>query len=230
MQTRIFAAGATSVASTLLVACSSGRASTRQTSSTGSTAPPPFTTNYGQDAAIIASHITGCTSVAAGSVGHGGTSGMSSTASCTLHGHTVIIDSWMSADAMPDASTRSGAGHWQLDELLALRLSPLTSRPGGRCLRFRSAHARHRPPSPRTSHSQPSYRWDVAIEDVVAGDLRTGDLVRIDDPQAHRIQHLERSDGRIELTLRPVGLDISETVRLTLPEDRLVTRLGTAIE
>jgi hypothetical protein len=35
-------------------------------------------------------------------------------------------------------------------------------------------------------------------------------------------------EGRVVLELRPVGLEISETVRVTLPEDSLVSRLGTA--
>ena len=36
--------------------------------------------------------------------------------------------------------------------------------------------------------------------------------------------------GRVVLELRPVGLEISETVRVTLPEDSLVSRLGTAAD
>jgi hypothetical protein len=37
-------------------------------------------------------------------------------------------------------------------------------------------------------------------------------------------------DGRVVLELRPVGLEVSETLRVTLPNDRLVSRLGTAAE
>jgi hypothetical protein len=39
-----------------------------------------------------------------------------------------------------------------------------------------------------------------------------------------------RVGGRVVLGLRPVGLEISETVRVTLPEDSLVSRLGTAAD
>jgi hypothetical protein len=37
-------------------------------------------------------------------------------------------------------------------------------------------------------------------------------------------------DGRIVLELRPVGLEVSETICVTLPDDMLVSRLGTAAE
>ncbi len=37
-------------------------------------------------------------------------------------------------------------------------------------------------------------------------------------------------DGRVVLELRPIGLEICEMVRVSLPEDRLVSRLGTAAE
>jgi hypothetical protein len=55
-----------------------------------------FSATVGQDAAAIAGHITGCTGVASGSIGTGGPA-MSSTATCTLSAHLVIIDSWTSA-------------------------------------------------------------------------------------------------------------------------------------
>jgi hypothetical protein len=96
----------------VLVACSSGHANKPETSPATSSASPSFTTDYGQDAALVASHITGCANVAAGSIGAGDTTGMSSTASCTLDGHTVIIDSWKTADATPDfAALMKGQGH-----------------------------------------------------------------------------------------------------------------------
>jgi hypothetical protein len=37
-------------------------------------------------------------------------------------------------------------------------------------------------------------------------------------------------DGRVVVELRPVGLDVPDTVRVTLPGDRLVSRLGTAAD
>jgi hypothetical protein len=70
----------------------------------------------------------------------------------------------------------------------------------------------------------------VSIQDVAARDLGAGDVVRLDDPQAHRVERVVRVDARIVLELRPVGVEISETVRVTLPEGRLVTRLGTAAD
>jgi hypothetical protein len=39
-----------------------------------------------------------------------------------------------------------------------------------------------------------------------------------------------RVGGRVVLELRPVGLKISETARVTLPQDSLVSRLGTAAD
>lgn len=45
------------------------------------------------NAAAIAEHIPGCAGVASGDIGKGGPS-MSSTATCTLSGHLVILDSW----------------------------------------------------------------------------------------------------------------------------------------
>jgi hypothetical protein len=68
----------------------------------------------------------------------------------------------------------------------------------------------------------------VPIEDVAARDLGAGDVVRLDDPQAHRVERVVRLDARVVLELRPVGLSVSETVRITLLEDALVGRLGTA--
>jgi hypothetical protein len=48
--------------------------------------------------------------------------------------------------------------------------------------------------------------------------------------EAHRVERMVRVGGRVVLELRPVGLEIAETVRVTLPEDRLVCRLGTAAD
>jgi hypothetical protein len=70
----------------------------------------------------------------------------------------------------------------------------------------------------------------VPVQDVAARDIAAGDVVRLDDPQAHRVERVVRVDARVVLELRPVGLEISETVRVTLPNDRLVSRLGTAAE
>jgi hypothetical protein len=47
-------------------------------------------------------------------------------------------------------------------------------------------------------------------------------------PQAQRVERAVHVDGRVVQELRPVGLEIWETVRVSLPEDRLVSRLGQA--
>jgi hypothetical protein len=47
----------------------------------------------------------------------------------------------------------------------------------------------------------------VPIEDVEAGDLRAGDVVRVDDPQAHRVERVVRVGARVVLEVRPVGLE-----------------------
>jgi hypothetical protein len=74
----------------------------------------------------------------------------------------------------------------------------------------------------------PSYAWNVPVDEVAAHDLRAGDVVRLDDPQAHRVERVALVDGRVVVELRPVGLDVPNAVRVTLPEGRLVSRLGTA--
>lgn len=74
------------------------------------------------------------------------------------------------------------------------------------------------------------YGWAVPIHDVAACDIAAGDVVRLDDPQAQRVKRAVHVDGRVVLELRPVGLDVLETSRVTLPADRLVSRLGTAAE
>jgi hypothetical protein len=73
------------------------------------------------------------------------------------------------------------------------------------------------------------YGREVPIEDVAASDLRAGDVVRLEDPQAHRVERVARDGRRVVLELRPVGLEVSETVRVMLPVDRLVSRLGSVL-
>jgi SAF domain len=70
----------------------------------------------------------------------------------------------------------------------------------------------------------------VPIQDVAARDIAAGDVVRLDDLQAQRVERAVHVDGRVVLELRPVGLEVSETGRVTLPSDRLVSRLGTAAQ
>ena len=54
--------------------------------------------------------------------------------------------------------------------------------------------------------------------------------MRLNDPQAQRVERVVHVDGPVVLKLRPVGLEVSETIRVTLPNDRLVSRLSTAAE
>ena len=75
----------------LTAACGSGSKHSAATTSKASA----FRPGAGQDAAAIATHIPGCTGVATGT-GAGGD--LSSTAHCTLAGHTVIVDSFNGVD------------------------------------------------------------------------------------------------------------------------------------
>ena len=62
---------------------------------TAGSAPEPMpTTYYGESAVTIASSIEGCSGVAAGNVGGGGP-GLASTATCTLDGRLLYVNSWM---------------------------------------------------------------------------------------------------------------------------------------
>jgi SAF domain-containing protein len=70
----------------------------------------------------------------------------------------------------------------------------------------------------------------VPIQDVATRDISAGDVVRLDDLQAQRVARAVHVDARVALELRPVGLEVSETIRVTLPDGRLVSRLGTAAE
>ena len=84
-------------------------------------------------------------------------------------------------------------------------------------------------PSRRTS-GDATYARDVPVDEVAARDLRVGDVVRLDDPQAHRVERVVLVEGRVVIELRPVGLDVPDAVRVTLPAGRLVDRLGTAAD
>jgi hypothetical protein len=80
----------------------------------------------------------------------------------------------------------------------------------------------------RSGESRDSYACDVPVEEVAARDLRAGDVVRLDDPQAHRVERVVLAGGRVVVDLRPIGLDVPDALRVTLPADRLVDRLGRA--
>jgi uncharacterized protein YceK len=62
------------------------------------TAPAKPTTYAKEDAAKIASLISGCSAVTAMDIGNGALSGLASLASCTLGGHSLLISSYVSHD------------------------------------------------------------------------------------------------------------------------------------
>jgi len=47
-------------------------------------------------------------------------------------------------------------------------------------------------------------------------------------PQARRVERVVLGEGRGVVELRPVGLDVADVVRVALPVDGLVVRLGRA--
>lgn len=102
----------------VVAGCSSARHSgTPPGPSSSSAYMPPD----GQDAAITASHIPGCTGVQSEGVGQGGNGAPTSAASCTLDGHLVIVDSFAPGGGTIDAGLlskgkqiyyASGIGGW----------------------------------------------------------------------------------------------------------------------
>jgi hypothetical protein len=55
-----------------------------------------------------------------------------------------------------------------------------------------------------------------------------GDVVRVGDPQGHQVELMTTVDGQVVLELRPLGLAVAETVRVTLPSGAVIDRLGSA--
>jgi hypothetical protein len=96
------------------------------------------------------------------------------------------------------------------------------------CFRWRIGHAERR--QLYAGNSAAAYGGHVPIEDVAARDIAAGDVVRLDDLQAQRVLRAVHVDGQVMLELRPVGLEIWEIVRVSVPEDRLVCRLGMSTE
>ncbi len=70
----------------------------------------------------------------------------------------------------------------------------------------------------------------VPVDEVAAGDLRAGDVVRVEDPEAQRVDRVVLVDGRVVVALRPVGLDVADAVRVTLAVDMPLVRLGRAAD
>jgi hypothetical protein len=70
----------------------------------------------------------------------------------------------------------------------------------------------------------------VPVDEVAAGDLRAGGVVRLEDLQAQRVERVVLVDGGVALALGPVGFDVADAVRVTLVVDGLVQRLGRAAD
>jgi hypothetical protein len=67
----------------------------------------------------------------------------------------------------------------------------------------------------------------VPVTEVPAGVLAVGDVIRVDDPQAHRVERiLAVARERVTLEMRPVGLAADAPVRVTLAWDAIVECLG----
>ncbi|HYS36806.1 MAG TPA: hypothetical protein VEO01_14385, partial [Pseudonocardiaceae bacterium] len=67
----------------------------------------------------------------------------------------------------------------------------------------------------------------VPVTEVPAAVLAVGDVGRVDDPQAHRVERILAVAGeRVSLEMRPVGLAADAPVRVTLAWDAIVERLG----
>jgi hypothetical protein len=88
---------AATAAAIVLCSCSSSS----RPAHTSAPRPSPYAPATGADAALIAAHITGCSAVHAGDVGKGGPD-LSSTATCTIDGHVLIIDSFATASGPND--------------------------------------------------------------------------------------------------------------------------------
>jgi hypothetical protein len=61
-----------------------------------------------------------------------------------------------------------------------------------------------------------SYDRGLPVDEAVARDLTASEVARLDDPQAHRVERAVFIEGRVVLELRPVGLHVPDTVRITL--------------
>lgn len=99
------------VAVSVTSACSSssGKPAPSLPISSSPTSAAPFATTYGQDAALVAEHITGCTGVAAGGIGNGAAGGLVGKATCSLFGHQVVLYTWASAADQVTADQITGS-------------------------------------------------------------------------------------------------------------------------
>jgi hypothetical protein len=74
-------------------------------------------------------------------------------------------------------------------------------------------HAEQRCGESRTEFHSASCPCNAPVGEVAAHDLPAGDVVRLDDPQAHRVERVALFDGRVVVELRPVRLDDPDAVR-----------------
>lgn len=66
----------------------------------------------------------------------------------------------------------------------------------------------------------------MPVTEVPAAVLAVGDVGRVDDPQAHRVERILAVAGeRVSLEMRPVGLAAAAPVRVTLAEHRVDRKL-----
>ena len=72
-----------------------------------------------------------------------------------------------------------------------------------------------------------AYGEPVPVTEVPAGVLAVGDVIRVDDPQAHRVERILAVAGEtVTLEMRPVDLAADAPVRVTLAWDAIVECLG----
>jgi hypothetical protein len=71
----------------------------------------------------------------------------------------------------------------------------------------------------------------VPVTEVPAAVLAVGDVIRVDDPQGHRVERILAIAGeKVSLEMRPVGLAAAAPVRVTLAWHAVVERLGSIEE
>jgi hypothetical protein len=80
---------------------------------------------------------------------------------------------------------------------------------------------------PGTGVRAAAYGERVLVTDVPAGVLAVGDVVRVDDPQGHRVERIVAVAGEgVTLEMRRVGLAADAPVRVTLVWGAVVECLG----
>jgi hypothetical protein len=98
------------------------------------------------------------------------------------------------------------------------------------CCRWVIGHAEQSLGSQSGESHAPFIGVGVPVDEVAAGDLPAGGVVRVEDLQAQRVERVVLVDGRVAFALGPVGFDVADAVRVTLVVDGLVQRLGRAAD